>query len=165
MARPTRTINDLIGKQVVVPEQYLIPRASHHRYAWFVLKRCKVVDVLLDSEGVLSALYVVKGHEFRWEGGRRRVVTWRKTRVRLSRDLWDLPTQRYRGDGDSVFRWRVCKRMNERVELHSHAVTMARGQRGTSTKEWMHTGPTIAWWLNNPFLIEQVVWPRKTYGT
>ena len=179
MAKRIREISELIGKVVEVHQKILIPRAQHHRYAWFQSESCKVVDYRLTRSGDLAAIYVVKAID-------RSRKKWRKTRIRIPASLLNHPTRRrrieilermpdmesryYRSCTPPRFRWAwehlslfsIGKYPDDPSRWGSIApmVVMRRGQRGTNSKEWRREGPTVAAWLNNDDLIEQPVEKR-----
>ena len=95
-----------------------------------------VKGVKTNKDGKLVAVYVVKR-----EPGTRK---WHKTKKRLVVEDFDKEIHRYRGEGQERFVWRT-----------GAGIRMARNQRGCNSRDFQ--APTIAWWLNNPDVIEQRV--------
>jgi hypothetical protein len=141
--RPTRTAKDLVGKRIIVHDRLLVPQAKR-RYsltnpAWVGRTiQCTIRAVRTDKEGKLIAIYVTK------EG--------LKTKIRISVEDFTPSIQRYRAEGQTSFRWRVRDGRGH-TGYSISVVRMSRKQRGCNSKEFQ--APTIAWWLNNPDVLEQ----------
>ena len=168
-ARKVRKITELVGKRVIVPESLLITPAMRQRlkwataYRWNTLLTCKVVKVKADKNGMLSAIYVVRPAETKYnpKTNRVQIKKWQKTPKRLLAETFVRPIRRYRWEDESDFRWKVAFRDKPKRSWGNY-VGMA-----NTTKQW-HSYPTIGYWLNNPDALEQVVLRRydeQRYGS
>lgn len=168
MAKPkAKQADDLIGKRVIVPECFLITPSMRRRAKWNTLARwnrhikCKVVKVKTDKAGKLTAIYVVKPAETRFVDGRFVIKRWMKSPKRLTAETFTFPIRRYRWEDEPDFRWKIANREKPQRGEPPY-VGMA-----TRSKQWTHY-PTIAHWLDNPAILEQVVLRRydeQRYGT
>ena len=138
MPRPVRTVDDLIGKKVMVPINLLLPKSK-----WsvaFAHKTCKVVGVKQDRTGAITHIYVVKEKERKFDKrtGRYKVVKFLKTKKRIPVKYCTETVRRIRRKGNATFQWEFPS---------SNTVTIKAGV------QWEGGMAPIAWWLNNQDLM------------
>ena len=150
MPRPNRTVEDLVGKKVRVPINLLLPKSK--RIVAFTHKLCKVVGVKQDRTGTLTHIYVVKEKDKRFDKrtGRYKVVTFFKTKKRISVKHCTETVRRIRRKGNATFQWEFPS---------SNTITIKAGV------QWEGAWATLAWWLNNKDLLTFEKAPRLDLNT
>lgn len=139
MPRPTRTIDNLIGRKVRVWEKHLLTRKAALKRAFFSTATCKITKVKTNKSGLITHIYVVRGvTQFDKRTGKFKVKKWLKTPKRISVDYCTQDVTRIRREGNKTFQWQFPK---------NWTVTTKAGV------QWEGGMAPIAWWLNNQDLM------------
>jgi len=161
MARPRRTIDDLIGQTLYINERRFLSPMQRAKRAFMRHIVVRIVRVTTHPDGRIASLYVVKAKCFRPKPGKK--SDWYRKHWRLPTEAFVKPIRRYRWYDQEKFRWKVAYGERGNRSEPECARLRTRGSAG-----WSHgRGPTVGWWLNNPDLIEQVVlsrWDERKHG-
>jgi hypothetical protein len=153
-----RTIDDLIGKRVVISDRFFLNEKQKLKRAFFRPIHAIVDSVKTDKNGMIVGIWIRRQNETRidWDRKCKIVINWRKGRKLITDPDVINPTIHRVRDWTNKWAWECHGSMPDLTRM-----TMARNQVGSGGVQWRMSGCTIGWFLNNPDLMIQLVSPRQ----
>ena len=156
MGRPIRSASDLIGKRIVLSEKHHLTPKQRLKRAWYRTEQNKIVGIKQNKSGIIIRIYVVRPNKTAYDGNFR-IVNWKKTRKVIYPLLFNQPYRRVkRYDG---WKWETTLEDGWPTAGYGEGIMSGR-QNGSGGKAWRYGGCSLAWFLNNPTVMEPVLFPR-----